>query len=168
MRAELRSLLLRVTLGAVIALAIVGICGLFGLHLPLALLLAAGIGLAAAGWVIAHPPAQDPAPDPPPLDLEADFVLPHAQDLRVRRLEDILHGAQPSRRMTSRALGRVIEEIAEERSRNASAPPLSDELTAFITASRGPEATARTVGPLPRRTLHRFLRELAAGEERNR
>jgi hypothetical protein len=143
-RPELLSLLLRLAAGTALALAVVGLCSLFGLGLPLPLPLALGLVGGAVSWMLEHSPDHADQVDAPALDLDVDYALPHASDPRVRRLEDMAWGAQPRRAMTSRALARTLAEIARERDRDPDAPPID------------------------RRTLHRHLHQLADGEERER
>src|SRR5699024_12468777 len=96
------------------------------------------------------------------LDEAADYARPRAQDQRGRRLEDMIYGAPPRRRMTARSLSRLLGEIADERGHDPAAPPLSADLASRIAKARHPDADDHLVGPIDRRTLHRYLRELAA------
>lgn len=158
----LRPLLVRMVLCVGAALAIVGVCALFGLLFSLPIPIALGLVCGALLWIhhVGIPRADHLSA--PALDLDADYALPHAQDQRVRRLEDMIHGAQPRRRMTARSLSRALGEIADEREHAPSAPPLSADLVSRIAAARHPDADEHPVGPIDRRTLHRHLRELAA------
>jgi len=157
----LRPLLVRMAVGVGAALAIVGVCALFGLRFSLPFPIALGVvgGTLLWIWHVGVPRADDLSL--PALDLDADYALPHAQDQRVRRLEDMIYGAQPRRRMTARSLSRVLGEIADERGHDSAAPPLSADLTSRITEARHPDADSHPVGPIDRRALHRYLRELA-------
>lgn len=168
MRAFLLPLLWRLAVGVAAMLALVGVCALFGLLIPLPIPIAVGLVAGAAWWAMNVAPARADHLDSPPLNLDADYALPHARDMRVRRLEDLIHGAQPSRRMTSRGLARTLGDIAEERAHDPAAPPLSEPLERLIAQARHPDAENHPVGPIDRRALHRHLRELAAGEERDR
>lgn len=163
MRGELTGLLWRIVVAAVAAVGLALALRLAGLEVPLPLPIAAGI-LAGAAWWFLHVGTDRAEPvHAPDLDLDADYALPHAQDMRVRRLEDTIHGAQPHRRMTSRGLALLLAEIAEERALDPEAPPLGPELSRLLHTVRTPEAT---IPPIDRPTLHRYLDELAAREER--
>ena len=162
MIATLRPLLMRMAVCVGAALAVVGVCALFGLHFSLPLPIALGVVGGALLWIshVGLPRADHLRA--PALDLDADYALPHAQDQRVRRLEDMIYGAQPRRRMTARSLSRVLGEIADERGHDPAAPPLSADLASRIAKARHHDADDHPVGPIDRRTLHRYLRELAA------
>ena len=171
LRDDLVPLLWRLAAGAGLAAAVIVVAALFELHIAWPVPLAVGLAAGAVMWMIHREAARDEPLHHPDLDLAADYALPHAQDMRVRRLEDAVHGAQPSRRMTARALGQVLGEIAEERALDPRAPALSSGLTALIERSRtpaGPGGTVPEVAPIDCRTLHRYLHELAAREERDR
>lgn len=161
MSPDLRSLLWRLLIGAGAALLAVAVTAPFGLRLSLPIPLALGLGGGALSWLLRFSPSRADHMDAPELDLDADYALPHAQDMRVRRLEDTIHGSQPSRRMTTRGLGRILGEVADERARDPQAPPLSADLRTLITEARRPDAEAHPVRPVDRRTLHRYLRELS-------
>ncbi|ASK66457.1 hypothetical protein CFK39_12235 [Brachybacterium avium] len=161
-------LLARLGLGVLVSLALYGVCTLFGLFLPLPVLSSLGLAGGAIWWIIDVGVDRADRLDGPALDLDVDYALPHAQDTRVRRLEDLAYGAQPRRRMTHRGLLRTLGEIADERGRDPDAEPLSPDLTRLIETARQPDAEQHPVGPLDRRTLHRCLRELAQREERDR
>ena len=163
-----RRLLIRLALGVVLAVAVYFVCTLIGLYLPLAMLISVGLALGAVWWIIDQGADRADQLHAPELDLDVDFALPHAQDTRVRRLEDLAHGAQPRRRMTGRALARVLGEIADERARDPAAPELGPALTRLIETARRSDAEAHPVGAIDRRSLHRCLHELAAREERDR
>ena len=141
---------------------------LMGLVLPLPLPIALGL-LTGAAWWFLHVGADRAEPSRAPrLDLDADYALPHAQDVRVRRLEDLIHGAQPHRRMTGRGLALVLANIADERARDPDAPPLGPELSELLRAARAAEGSQQPFPPIDRRALHRYLDELAPREERPR
>jgi len=161
-------LLIRLGGGVVIALVLYAGCRLFSLILPLPMLIAGGLLAGALWWALGAGADRADQLHAPALDLDADYALPHAQDTRVRRLEDLTYGAQPNRRMTSRGLVRTLGEIAEERARDPDAPALSPGLTSLIDAARHPDSETHPVGPLDRRALHRCLNELATREERDR
>src|SRR5690606_31658701 len=97
-------LLVKLAIGVAPALAPYFVCTLFGLYLPLPILVSVGLACGAIWWIIDEGADRADQLHAPALDLDADYALPHAQDTRVRRLEDLAHGAQPSRRMTSRGL----------------------------------------------------------------
>lgn len=159
---SLRPLLVRMALCVGAVLAVVGVCALFGLRFSLPFPIALGVVGGTLLWIHhAGIPRADHL-STPALDLDADYALPHAQDQRVRRLEDMIHGAQPRRRMTARSLSRILGEIADERAHGSAAPPLSADLSSRIIEARHPDADSHPVGPIDRRTLHRYLRELAA------
>ncbi|MGP9538736.1 hypothetical protein ACT3SP_12040 [Brachybacterium sp. AOP43-C2-M15] len=160
-----RSLLVHVLGGAVLAGVVVAVCALFDLRLSLPILMAAGLASGTALWAVRRRPARADHLDGPRLDLDADYALPHGQDIRVRRLEDMIHGAQPNRRMTARSLARTLAEIADERARDPQAPPLSPQLTDLLERAATADAEASPLRPIDRRTLHRHLRELAATGE---
>ncbi|WP_114855508.1 hypothetical protein [Brachybacterium sp. YJGR34] len=146
--------------GAVAAVALVGVCALVELRLSLPLMIAGGLAAGAAVWLVRIETSRADGLDAPRLDLDVDYALPHGQDVRVRRLEDLIHGAQPSRRMTARGLARTLAEIAEERARDPQAPPLSPELQDLLDRAQRPDAEEGKIGSIDRRTLHRALREL--------
>lgn len=161
-------LLLRLALGAALAVLAFVVCTLLGLYLPLAMLIAVGLTGGAAVWIIDRGADRADQLHAPALDLDVDYALPHAQDTQVRRLEDLAYGAQPRRRMTGRGLARVLGEIAEERSRDPDAPELSPALSRLIETARRPDAEKHPAGTIDRRGLHRCLTELASREERDR
>src|SRR5699024_1990969 len=103
-------LLLRMALFVAAALALLCLCALLGLRLtlplPLARVLMSGALLCSAP-VVAPPAESLSAPD---LVRDPGYPRPHAQHQRVRRLEDLIYGAQPHRRMTARGLMRVLGE----------------------------------------------------------
>lgn len=170
-REDLLPLAWRMAAGAALALAVMLVAGLFSVRISWPVPVALGLIAGTAWWILNQETERDDAPHHPDLDLEADYALPHAQDMRVRRLEDAVHGAQPSRRMTARTLGQVLGEIADERARDERAPALSEGLTQLIERSRTParpDGDAPDVAPIDRRTLHRYLHELAPREERDR
>ena len=156
MNRDLRRLLIHLLGGAALAVLAVGVAALFDLRIPLPIPLTIALLGATSWWIIRSGADRAENPEVPRLDLDADYALPHAQDTRVRRLEDLIHGA--------RALG----DIADERAHDPAAPALSRDLARLIATARQPDAEAHPVGPIDRRTLHRYLRELAAGEERPR
>lgn len=162
-------LLWRLGVGVGIALLVVGVFTLFDLLIPLPVPIALGFVGGTIWWITRSEASRADELDAPELDLDVDYALPHSRDMRVRRLEDLVHGAQPSRRMTSRGLARTLGDVADERAHDPEAPPLSAGLTRLIAESHHPDAENHPVGPIDRRTLHRYLRELAAaGEERDR
>lgn len=164
----LLGLLGRTAVTTAVAVLLALACALMGLVIPLPLPIALGL-LAGAAWWFLHVGADRAEPSRAPrLDLDADYALPHAQDMRVRRLEDLIHGAQPHRRMTGRALALVLADIADERTRAPDAPPLGPELTALVRAARAAGGSQQPFPPIDRRTLHRYLDELAPREERPR
>ena len=167
----MKGLLLRLGGCVAGALVVVGLFRLWGLELALPLPVALALAIGGGWWLLRRGIESPESLDAPDLDLDADYALPHAQDMRVRRLEDAAHGAQPSRRMTARSLGQVLGEIADERALAPDPPALSSELTTLIERSRtpaGPDGSVPQVAPIDRRTLHRYLHELAAREERDR
>lgn len=161
-------LLLRLVLGAVGAVVVRFACTLFGLYLPLAMLIVLGLAVGAVLWILHEGADRADQLHIPALDLDVDYALPHGQDTQVRRLEDLAHGAQPRRRMTGRGLARVLGEIADERARDPDAPALSPALARLIETAREEDADAHPVDSIDRRTLHRSLTELAPREERDR
>jgi len=160
-------LLAKLALGTAGALLLYAVCTLFGLFLPLPILVSLGLACGAVWWIVDEGADRADQLHAPALDLDVDYALPHAQDTRVRRLEDLAYGAQPSRRMTSRGLVRTLGEIAEERSRDPDAPALSTGLTRLIETARHSDTEEHPVGPMDRRALHRCLNELAQREERD-
>ncbi|AXK44423.1 hypothetical protein [Brachybacterium saurashtrense] len=159
-------LLVRLALGTALALVVWAVAALVGLFLPVPVLLSLGLAGGAIAWIVDQGADRADRLHAPALDLDVDYALPHAQDGRVRRLEDLAYSAQPRRRMTARGLARVLGEIADERAHDPDAPPLSPELTALLETARQPDAEAHPVPALDRARLHRFLRELAPREER--
>lgn len=165
MSAGMRALVVHLAVGLAAALALWGGCALFGLHLSIPTMCTLGLAGGAGLWLVRVETARADTLDPPPLDLDVDYALPHGQDMRVRRLEDVIHGAQPYRRMTARALARTLGEVAEARARDPQAPPLSPALSTLLEQVRDPGTEAESFPPIDRRTLHRHLRELSdAGE----
>ena len=160
-------LLLRLVICAVVAVTAIGISALFQLAIPLPIPVALALAAGTLWWITDQGADRADPVSAPDLDLDADFALPHGQDMRVRRLEDLIHGAQPNRRMTARGLARILGEIADERARDAEVSPLSPGLRTLIETARQPDGRAHPVGPIDRRTLHRYLTELAAREERD-
>lgn len=160
MTRDLRSLLVHLGGALAVGVVLVLVCRLFGLLLAPAVVAGAALLVGAAVWFLREPPERDAQPDPPPLDLDADYQLPHGQDARVRRLEEMVHGAQPSRRMTARSLARVLGEIADERARDPEAPPLDPELRDLIERAREGEGSDASAPAIDRRALHRFFRRL--------
>ena len=118
MNADLKFLLLHVLGGAAAALALLGIFTFVGMRMSLPMVLAGGLAAGAAIWLVRLEPSRADQLDGPPLDLDVDDALPHGQDVRVCRLEDMIHGAQPHRRMTARTLARTLAEIAAERAQD--------------------------------------------------
>lgn len=161
-------LVVRLAICALVALAIVALLSLFGLRIPLPVPIAVALTIGAIWWMVQSGATRDDPLHAPDLDLDADYALPHARDMRVRRLEDLIHGAQPTRRMTARGLARTLGDIADERAHDPAAPPLGENLAQLIAESRHADAESHPVGPIDRRALHRYLRELASGEERDR
>lgn len=166
MTRPLATLLAKLVLGVLAVLALYVLCTLFGLFLPLPVLISVGLAGGALWWILGAGADRADQLHAPALDLDVDVALPHSQDTRVRRLEELVHGAQPSRRMTGRALARTLGEIAEDRAGDPDAPPLSADLTRLIETARRPGSDP--VGPIDRRRLHRCLHELALREERDR
>lgn len=164
----MKGLLLRLGGCVAGALLLVGLFRLWGLELALPLPVALALAIGGGWWLLSRGIESPESLDAPDLDLDADYALPHAQDMRVRRLEDLVHGAQPSRRMTARGLGRVLGQIAEEQDRDPSAPPLGAQLAQLLDEARHPDAEAHPIRAIDRRDLHRYIRELAAREERDR
>lgn len=167
MRNQLLDLVWRAGLLAGLAIGLAALCSLFGLVVPLPLPAALGLLCGTVWWFLRHGADRADRPHPPELDLDADYALPHAQDMRVRRLEDLVHGAQPHRRMTARGLALLLGEIAEERARDPDAPPLDPALRDLIATARRDPAEGREVPPIDRKALHRFLHQLAPREERH-
>lgn len=164
-------LLVRLAACLLLAAAVIAVSATFGLRVSWPIPLALGLALGTVLWIVDRGADRAEQLHPPQLDLDADYALPHAQDMRVRRLEDAIYGAQPSRRMTARTLGQVLGEVADERDLDPDAPALSSNLSQLIERSRTPAAAERSVpavSPIDRRTLHRYLHELAAREERDR
>lgn len=164
MRTDLLELLWRTAATTAAAVALALLCRFIGLQLSLHLPIAVGIVAGVMWWFLRVGPDRAEHTHVPEVDLDADYALPHAQDMRVRRLEDMIHGAQPHRRMTSRGLALVLADIAEERARDPDAPALGPELSRLLRTARTEGAT---VPPIDRRALHRYLDELAPREERH-
>ncbi|PWH07683.1 hypothetical protein DEO23_03415 [Brachybacterium endophyticum] len=130
--------------------------------LPLALLLV----IALISWLVSSELETADALDPPYLDDDPEAASPHAGDVVVRRLEEMIHGAAPRRRMTSRTLGRALAEVATERSHRDDARALPQDLQDFLTEATRPlpaddARTAPPLAPVDRATLHRWLRALS-------
>lgn len=154
-------LLLRLAVAAVLATLLTLGLSLIGWYLdpvvPLTILLIA----AAISWLLWLGIDIGDAVTVPRLDTDVDSMNPHAGDVRVRRLEDMMFAAQPRQRMTARSLGRTLGEIADERARHEDAPPLPKDLTDLIATSREEDAEAHPVRPVSRAALHRYLRILS-------
>ncbi len=131
MTRDLRRLLIGSIVLIVITLVTVLILMAFDLVLDPAIPFAIALTIAAAVWIVSAPLERDDALAPVVLDPDPDRVAAHSYDLWVRRLHDMVDGAQAHRRMTGRELGRVLGEIAAERAR---APP-------------SPRPLPRTAGP---------------------
>src|SRR5690625_6702905 len=87
MIATLRPLLMRMAVCVGAALAVVGVCALFGLHFSLPLPIALGVVGGALLWIshVGLPRADHLRA--PALDLDADYALPHApEDRKSTRL----------------------------------------------------------------------------------
>lgn len=125
--------------------------------------LALALIIAAILWAVNAPVDRDHAVVTPELNPDPDYQVPHGDDLQVRRLEEMIHGAQPRRRMTGRSLGRTLGRAAALRS--AQAPALSVDLQQFIARASDPDAEDEPMPRIDRRTLRRYLTELAATEE---
>jgi hypothetical protein len=126
------------------------------------LVLAVAVWLMRSGIEVAYP-VRTPRLDPDPTN-----GTPYSGDVTVRRLEDMMYAAQPQHRMTSRALGQMLGDAAEEHDTHEHAPALGEDLRHLIAESREPDADAHPVPPVDRRKLHRYLRELAATSQEDR
>lgn len=154
------SLLRHLGAALTLALVLVAACALFGLYLSVPTVCALGLVAGAGLWLVRVETSQADTLDPPLLDLDVDYALPHGQDTRVRRLEDMIHGAQPHRRMTARPLARTLGHVAESRTRDPYAPPLSPALSRLASQVRDQDPEKNPVPAIDRRTLHTYLREL--------
>src|SRR5690625_7191122 len=108
MIATLRPLLMRMAVCVGAALAVVGVCALFGLHFSLPLPIALGVVGGALLWIshVGLPRAAHLRP--PALALDADYAPPHAQAQRLRRRGDMFSGPQPRRPMPARTPPRAL------------------------------------------------------------
>jgi hypothetical protein len=119
------------------------------------LVLSVAVWLIRTGIEVAYP-VQTPR-----LDTDPASGTPYSGDVTVRRLEDMMYAAQPQHRMTSRALGQMLGDAAEEHDDHEHAPALPGDLRHLITESRAQDPEAHPVPAVDRRTLHRYLRLLA-------
>lgn len=162
MSRRLRSLLVHLAAALAAALVLMVVLRVAGqiLHpwLPLAVLLV----VALCAWLLSPDLRTADALETPALDDEPEALSPHAADVTVRRLEEMIHGAGPRRRMTSRALGQVLARAAEEREHRDDAPPLPEDLRSLMRAASAEDGTP--VPPVSRTDLRRWLRALAAPE----
>lgn len=160
---ELKILLRAAVILTLVVAFVLVVLGRFQMVLSPMIPIAFGLLIAAAAWFAGVSLDRDPAVATPRLDPDPDYSVPHGNDLTVRRLEEMIHGAQPKRRMTGRALGQTLGAIADSRSPDA--PELSEALQRLIAEARHPDAENHQVGAIDRRTLHRYLTELARTEE---
>ncbi|MDO5662266.1 MAG: hypothetical protein Q4G40_06195 [Brachybacterium sp.] len=134
------------------------------------------IVLALAGatllWLLRSGVERAHSADVPRRNDDPEYASPDASDVRVRRLEDMVFSAQPSRRISQRALGQLLGHLADEalarrdraagRTADRSAEDrteLPEELRTLIRLSRTPDST---VSPITRRELHAHLRLIDA------
>lgn len=151
------SLAVHAAVAVVIAVVALVVLRWTGVILDPAPVLVLALGLAGVRWLSRRRVETAPALQAPSPEHADRLVRPDAYDLRVRRLEDMVHGAHPSRMYTATRLAHTLLEIAEAAPPEARArlsPPLQDLLR------RAREGS--TVPGLDRRTLHRYLRELDA------
>ncbi|MBK0332797.1 hypothetical protein I8D64_15450 [Brachybacterium sp. MASK1Z-5] len=166
----LRSLLVRLALAVCATAVLMGVLGIFGHYLHPWLPLAVALVIALVSWLLTPELAGADALETPLLDDEPEAVSPYAADVTVRRLEEMMHGAGPRRRMTGRSLGRMLALAAAERDHrdhadhSGQAPPLPEDLRAFLRACEDPDAGA--VPAVTRPALQRWLRALSPQEDR--
>ncbi|MCG7310596.1 hypothetical protein [Brachybacterium sp. ACRRE] len=166
----LRSLLVRLALAVCATAVLMGVLGIFGHYLHPWLPLAVALVIALASWLLTPELAGADALETPLLDDEPEVVSPYGADVTVRRLEEMMHGAGPRRRMTGRSLGRMLAIAAAERDhrdhadRTGQAPPLPEDLRAFLRACEDPDAGS--VPAVTRPALQRWLRALSPQEDR--
>ena len=145
----------------VVALVVMLVLALAGAHLDPVLPVSLALAVAACAWFLRRGVARADPSAAPPLDTDPDAARPDGRDLRVRRLEASAYSAQPARKITARAIGQALGEIAAEREHREDAPPLSEPLRRLIAESAQEDHDAHPVAPIDRATLHRYLRELA-------
>ncbi|EWS81878.1 hypothetical protein [Brachybacterium phenoliresistens] len=144
-----------------VALVVMLVLALAGAHLDPVLPVSLALAVAACSWFLRRGIARADASAAPPLDTDPDAARLDGRDLRVRRLEAAAYSAQPARKITARAIGQALGEIAAEREHREDAPPLSEPLRRLIAESAHEDHDAHPVAPIDRATLHRYLRELA-------
>jgi hypothetical protein len=158
---SLRSLLLRLGIAVVATAVLVGVLRIAGQTLHPSLPLTVMLVVALCTWLLSPEVQIADALAPPQLDDDPEAVSPHASDVAVRRAEEMMHGAAPRRRMTSRALGRSLSLAAEEHDRRSESAPLPEDLRDFLAVTTAENSERERMPPVPRRTLHRWLRALA-------
>ncbi|MFC0675256.1 hypothetical protein [Brachybacterium hainanense] len=159
---ELAVLLRDIAIGLATALLAIIVLSFVGMHLqpilPLSLAVLGATGL----WFLRRGISRADAADHPELDLDPDAARPDARDVLVRKMEAAAYSAQPSRKITGRAVSQILARIAEEREHREDVPPLSEGLRRLIAESQQGDHDAHPIGPIDRAALHRHLRELAA------
>lgn len=166
----LRSLLVRLALAVCATAVLMGVLGIFGHFLHPWLPLAVALVIALVSWLISPELAGADALETPLLDDDPEAVSPYAADVTVRRLEEMMHGAGPRRRMTGRSLGRMLALAAAERDHRdravhtGQAPPLPEDLRRFLRACEEPGTGS--VPAVTRPALQRWLRALSPQEHR--
>ncbi|WP_152351666.1 hypothetical protein [Brachybacterium subflavum] len=169
----LRSLLVRLALAVCATAVLMGVLGIFGHFLHPWLPLAATLVVALVSWLLSPELAGADALETPLLDDDPEAVSPYAADVSVRRIEEMMHGAGPRRRMTGRSLGRMLALAAAEREHRdqrvhadhtGQAPPLPEDLQRFLRACEDPDAGS--VPAVTRPALQRWLLALSPQEHR--
>lgn len=130
----------------------------FGVTPPVAILVLAGLAAATVTWLLAEGLDRAPALPPATGGAAAQSVTIDGGDVRVRRLEDAMHGAQARRALTTDVLA---ARLAEAVSAHGPVDPaqLSPLLQRMLASAADPALPAPTID---RPTLHRLLREIAA------
>lgn len=171
----LRSLLVRLGLAVAATAALMAVLGFFGHFLHPWLPLAVALVIALLLWLLSPELAGADALEPPPLDDDPEAISPYGADVTVRRLEEMIHGAGPRRRMTGRSLGHLLARAAAEREHSDhrdprdpreprdGAAPLPEDLRAFLRACEAEDG--RPVPPVTRTDLRRWLRALSPQED---
>lgn len=165
---ELRVLLRWALILSLAVAFIVVVLSRFALVLDPVIPVSIALALATIVWLASAPTDRDDTLGTPSLQTDVTDTPPHGDDLAVRRLEDMIDGAQPHRRMTGRALGQVLGDIADDREHREGAAPLSAPLARLIRDARSTDPDAPEIGAIDQRTLHRYLRELSAPPQEDR
>lgn len=161
-REDALGLLIRCAIGVVVSLLLCAGLLLVNVHLNPVLPILLFLAVAVVLWGLRVGVDRAESSSLRPLDVNADWASPDAGDINVRRLEDRIASAQPSHRITARALARTLADIDDANPRH----DLSDPLAHLLAEAREEDRDAHPIAPITRPVLHRYLRELAAQSEK--